>query len=153
MVDQPNSGARPASAPDLIFKTADGYITAGALSDAEWRGMCTVLDRPEWIEDPRFCTGAARSANAMARLTLVGEIFATGTSVDWLSRLDAAQVPCAPVLTRRELLADPQVAANGLIVEFDQPQMAECAKLGQRRASGARHRVCRHRRPGLGAYT
>jgi crotonobetainyl-CoA:carnitine CoA-transferase CaiB-like acyl-CoA transferase len=30
-------------------------------------------------------------------------------------------VPCAPVLTRRELLADPQVAANGLIVEFDQP--------------------------------
>ena len=82
-----------------------------------------MLGRPEWIEDPRFCTGAARSANAMARLTLVGEIFATGTSVDWLSRLDAAQVPCAPVLTRRELLADPQVAANGLIVEFDQPQM------------------------------
>jgi crotonobetainyl-CoA:carnitine CoA-transferase CaiB-like acyl-CoA transferase len=122
LVERTDSGARPA-APDLIFRTADGYITAGALSDAEWRGMCTVLDRPEWIEDARFRTGAARSANAATRLSVVGEVFATGTSADWLTRLDAAQVPCAPVLTRRELLADPQVAANGLIVEFDQPQL------------------------------
>jgi crotonobetainyl-CoA:carnitine CoA-transferase CaiB-like acyl-CoA transferase len=37
--------------------------------------------------------------------------------------LDAAEVPCAPVLTRKELLADQQVAANGLIVEFDQPRL------------------------------
>ena len=123
LVDQTNSGARPASAPDLVFKTLDGYITAGALSDAEWRGMCTVLDHPEWIEDPRFRTGAARSANAADRLALVGGVLATGKSTDWLTRLDAAQVPCAPVLTRRELLSDPQVAANGLIVEFDQPNL------------------------------
>jgi len=122
LVEQTDSGGRPA-APDLIFRTADGYITAGALSDAEWRGMCTVLGRPEWIEDPRFRTGTARSANAATRLSVVGEVLATGTSADWLTRLDAAQVPCAPVLTRRELLADPQVAANGLIVEFDQPQL------------------------------
>ena len=122
LVEQTDPGGRPA-APDLIFRTADGYITAGALSDAEWRGMCTVLDRPEWIEDPRFRTGTARSANAATRLSVVGEVLATGTSADWLTRLDAAQVPCAPVLTRRELLADPQVAANGLIVEFDQPQL------------------------------
>ena len=96
LVEQADLGARPASSPDLIFRTADGYITAGALSDAEWRGMCAVLGRPEWIADPRFRTGAARSANAAARLALVGEVFATGTSADWLTRLDAAQVPCAP---------------------------------------------------------
>ena len=123
LVDAADPGARPASAPDLIFKTLDGYITAGALSDAEWRGMCTVLNRPELIDDPRFRTGAGRSANAAERIALVGEVFATGYSADWLARLDAAQVPCAPVLTRRELLSDPQIAANGLIVEFDQPAL------------------------------
>ena len=153
LVDQPDSGARPASAPDLIFKTADGYITAGALSDAEWRGMCTVLGRPEWIEDPRFCTGAARSANAMARLALVGEIFATGTSADWLSRLDAAQVPCAPVLTRRELLADPQVAANGLIVEFDQPQMGRVRQARPAARFGGTPSRVPSPAPGLGEHT
>src|SRR3954454_17035592 len=51
LAEQTDPGARPAAAPDLIFKTTDGYITAGALSDAEWRGMCTVLGRPEWIDD------------------------------------------------------------------------------------------------------
>jgi crotonobetainyl-CoA:carnitine CoA-transferase CaiB-like acyl-CoA transferase len=123
LVDQSDPGSRPATAPDLVFRTRDGYITAGALSDAEWRGMCTVIGRPELIGDPRFRTGTARSANAATRLTLVGEVFATGDSADWLTRLDAAQVPCAPVLTRRELLSDPQVVANGLIVEFDQPNL------------------------------
>ena len=118
---QPDPGARPATAPDLVFETLDGYITAGALSDAEWRGMCTVLNRPELIDDPRFRTGAARSANAAERLKLVGAVFATGYAVDWLTKLDAAQVPCAPILSRQELLSDPQIAANGLIVEFDQP--------------------------------
>jgi len=121
LVDGVDPGARPAATPDLVFKTLDGYITAGALSDAEWRGMCGVIGRPELIDDPRFRTGAARSSNAAERIGLVGEVFATGPSADWLVRLDAAQVPCAPVLTRRELLSDPQIANNGLIVTFDQP--------------------------------
>src|ERR1700676_1429338 len=60
---------QPAARPDLIFKTLDGYITAGALSDSEWRGLCGVLGKPEWIDDPRFRTPAARSANAAERLT------------------------------------------------------------------------------------
>lgn len=121
LVDQADPGARSEAAPDLIFKTLDGYITAGTLSDAEWRGLCGVVNRPDWIEDPRFRTGAGRSANAAERLRLVGEVLATGHTADWLTRLDAAQVPCAPVLTRRELLDDPQVVANGLVVEFEQP--------------------------------
>ena len=91
---------QPAPRPDLIFKTLDGYITVGSLSDAEWRGLCEVIGRPEWIDDPRFRTPSARSANAAERLTLVGEILATGHSQDWLDRLDAADVPCAPVLRR-----------------------------------------------------
>ena len=107
--------------PDLIFRTADGYIAAGTVSDAEWRGLCGALGRPEWIEDPRFRTGAARSANVIERVTLVGEILRHDSSAAWLAKLDAADVPCAPVLTRRALLDDPQVAANGLVVEYDQP--------------------------------
>lgn len=45
---------QPAPRPDLIFRTLDGYITAGSLSDAEWRGLCGVIGRLEWIDDPRF---------------------------------------------------------------------------------------------------
>ncbi len=109
--------------PDLIFKTLDGYITVGSLSDAEWRGLCEVIDRPDWIDDPRFKTPAARSRNAADRLTLIAEILAAGHSQQWLDRLDAAEVPCAPVLRRAEVMNDAQVINNGLIELLDQPTL------------------------------
>jgi crotonobetainyl-CoA:carnitine CoA-transferase CaiB-like acyl-CoA transferase len=114
---------RPAPRPDLIFKTLDGYITVGSLSDSEWRGLCGVIDRPEWIDDPRFRTPSARSVNAAERLTLVGEILAGGHSQDWLDRLDVADVPCAPVLRRGDVLDNAQVINNKVIERMEQPSM------------------------------
>ena len=52
--------SRAQIAQDLIFETTDGYITAGAVSDAEWLGMCTALERLEWLDDERFKTAAGR---------------------------------------------------------------------------------------------
>ena len=114
---------QPAPRPDLIFQTLDGYITVGSLSDAEWRGLCAVVARPEWIDDPRFRTPAARSLNAAERIRLVGEILAQGHSQDWLDRLDAAEVPCAPVLRRADVMGDPQVINNQLIATMQQPTL------------------------------
>jgi crotonobetainyl-CoA:carnitine CoA-transferase CaiB-like acyl-CoA transferase len=121
VVGQEGGGVNPTARPDLIFKTLDGYITVGSVSNDEWKGLCEVLGKPEWVDDPRFRTPAQRGANAAERLTLVGEILATGTSADWLAKLDVADVPCAPVLTRAQVLDDPQVINNGLIETFEQP--------------------------------
>jgi len=120
-VGKEGGGVSPTARPDLIFKTLDGYITVGSVSDAEWRGLCGVLGRPEWIDDPRFKAPSGRSANAAERLRLVGEILATGHSQDWLDRLDAADVPCAPVLRRGEVMHNAQVISNGLIETLEQP--------------------------------
>lgn len=114
---------QPAPRPDLIFQTRDGYITVGSLSDSEWRGLCQVIDRPDWIDDPRFKTPSARSLNAAERLRLVGDIIATGQSQEWLDRLDAADVPCAPVLRRSAVMDNVQVIANELIETMDQPTL------------------------------
>jgi crotonobetainyl-CoA:carnitine CoA-transferase CaiB-like acyl-CoA transferase len=124
MSDQAIPGrAKPAGPvrPDLIFRTADGFITAGSVSNAEWRGLCTALEKPEWIEDPRFRTPAARSANGAERLALVGAVLATRPTEEWLRRLADNDVPCAPVLRRDDVLTDPQVVYNGLIETIDQP--------------------------------
>jgi crotonobetainyl-CoA:carnitine CoA-transferase CaiB-like acyl-CoA transferase len=112
---------RPPNTRDLVFQTADGYITCGAVSDSEWEGLCRALDRPEWLDDDRFKTPAGRVRHADARLELTAEVLRTRSSADWLARLDAQQVPCAPILTRDELLSDPQVAANRMIVEATHP--------------------------------
>ena len=109
-------------ARDLVFETADGYITVGAVSDTEWVGLTRALGHPEWLDDPRFRTPAGRVKHADARLELTAEVLKTRTSAEWLARLEAEDVPCAPVLSRAEVIADAQVAANELIVESDHPQ-------------------------------
>jgi len=114
---------QPAPRPDLIFRTRDGYITVGSLSDSEWRGLCAVIGRPEWVDDPRFRTPSGRSLNAAERIALVGEILATGDSQDWLDRLDAAEVPCAPVLRRADVMNNVQVINNELIELIEQPTL------------------------------
>jgi len=112
---------RPPNTRDLVFQTADGYITCGAVSDSEWEGLCRALERPEWLQDDRFKTPAGRVRYADARLELTAEVLKTRSSADWLARLDAQQVPCAPILTRDQLLGDPQVAANHMIIETIHP--------------------------------
>ena len=51
----------------------------------------------------------------------MADMLATRTSAEWLERLDAADVPCAPVLRRKEILANEQVIATGLIDVLEQP--------------------------------
>ena len=119
-------GAEPATTgpnerPDLVFKTTDGYITAGTLSDSEWQGFCRASGDPELAADARFATQLSRSANATARIHKMAEYIAQRSTAEWLQRLDANDVPCAPVLRRGEIIGNEQVVARQLITEFDQP--------------------------------
>lgn len=106
---------------DMIFPTADGHVTFGAVSDAEWRGLCLALNKPEWIDDPRFATPAARQANRQERLIAVEAEIGGQTNAQLLDALEAADVPCAPVNRRSEMLSDPQVVHNNLVVAVAQP--------------------------------
>jgi len=108
-------------AQDLVFETRDGYMTAGTVSDAEWQGFCRAVERPDLQDDERFATLGARVTQVEARLLVMAELLATRTTAEWLERLDAEQVPCAPILTRAELLTHPQVLANELIEESEHP--------------------------------
>jgi crotonobetainyl-CoA:carnitine CoA-transferase CaiB-like acyl-CoA transferase len=111
----------PNDRPDLVFKTFDSYITCGTISDSEWQGFCKASGDPELAGDERFATPGARFVNATARINKMQEYIAQRTTTEWLERLDAADVPCAPILRRGEIIHNEQVVARGLIEEFDQP--------------------------------
>jgi crotonobetainyl-CoA:carnitine CoA-transferase CaiB-like acyl-CoA transferase len=121
VVGQEASAADPNARPDLIFQTLDGYMTVGTISDSEWQGFCRAAESPGLAEDKRFNTPGGRAANATERIHLMADILAKRTTADWLVRLDEADVPCAPVLRRGEVMANEQVVARGLIKEFDHP--------------------------------
>jgi crotonobetainyl-CoA:carnitine CoA-transferase CaiB-like acyl-CoA transferase len=111
----------PNARPDLVFKTSDGYITCGTISDSEWKGFVQASADPTLADDPRFATPQARAMNATARILKMGEIIAERSTAEWLKRLDECDVPCAPILRRGEVIHNEQIVARGLIAEFDHP--------------------------------
>lgn len=121
LVGEEDKVKRGQRSKDLIYETTDGYITAGAVSDAEWRGMCKALDREEWLTDERFATPRARGMNVKIRLEMTAEVLRTNTSEYWLQRLRENEVPSAPVLSRPEVIAQEQVQVNEILSEYDQP--------------------------------
>ncbi len=114
-------GARARFAQDLVFVTADGYITAGAVSDDEWEGLCRAVDRLDWLADERFSTAGGRVAHAGERLSKLQEVLRARSTAEWLARFEAEEVPCAPVLSRSELLDHAQIVENELIHESEHP--------------------------------
>jgi len=123
VVGREESTADPVARPDLIFETTDGYITVGTISDSEWRGFCAAAKRADLAEDPWFNTPGGRAVNATERILIMAEIIKEGPTAEWLQRLDANDVPSAPVLRRSEVIANEQVLARELIAEFVHPDI------------------------------
>lgn len=121
VVGREQTTSDPNDRPDLVFQTSDGYLTCGTISDSEWQGFCRATGDPELADDARFATPASRSVNATARINKMQEYIGKHTTAEWLARLDAADVPCAPILRRGEIIANEQVVARGLIAELEQP--------------------------------
>jgi crotonobetainyl-CoA:carnitine CoA-transferase CaiB-like acyl-CoA transferase len=111
--------------PDLIFATQDRYITVGALSDDEWAGMCRALNREDLIDDSRFRTPRDRATNAVERREITTVELEKWTANEILPRLLANDVPAAPVVSRFELLSDPQVRENEILEEHENTQFGK----------------------------
>ena len=102
-------------AMDLIYETQDRFITAGAISDNEWEGMCRALNREDLIDHPNFKTAQGRFTHNSERKDITAEEIKKWSSEEILARFDQEGVPCAPIIDRSELLDHEQVLANGSI--------------------------------------
>jgi crotonobetainyl-CoA:carnitine CoA-transferase CaiB-like acyl-CoA transferase len=142
-----------ASAMDLIYEAADGYMTVAALTDRQWAGLAQALERPEWLDDPRFKTPALRQQNIDARLELTQDALRARPAAEWLRRLGAAGVPCAPVLTRNEVIHHPQVEALGLVVETMHPVAGRLRQTRPAAQFSTTPAEIRRGAPGLGEHT
>ena len=89
----------------------------GAPTEVMWARTCQALDAPELLEDTRFLTNADRCANRDALRTELERRLATAPVAEWSARLEAAGVATSPIHTIDQVLADPQVLANDMVVE------------------------------------
>lgn len=109
----------------LLFKTADGYITAASVSEAEWQGLCRALDKEEWLNNELLNTTAGRIAHGNTLSELLSPILETQPSKYWLNLFDQHGVPCGPVLTPAEIPHDEQIIANELVEILDHPSIGK----------------------------
>ncbi|MGX1186384.1 CoA:oxalate CoA-transferase [Pseudomonas sp. F-14 TE3623] len=104
-------------APFQAFATADEPIAICVDTEEQWQRMCIAMQRPEWIDDPLLRDGPLRAQNhARLEPLMTARLQESGREF-WMTTLQAADVPCSPINTVVEAIADPQVQHRGMIVE------------------------------------
>ena len=97
------------------FETKTGTIIVAAGNDRLFAKLAAVVGHPEWATEERFATNAARVANKPALLAMLDAIFPTRTKGEWIDLLEAGGVPCGPIHSLPEAVAQPQAKAIGII--------------------------------------
>jgi crotonobetainyl-CoA:carnitine CoA-transferase CaiB-like acyl-CoA transferase len=104
-----------------LWETSDGHLMYFAATDSEVFGLFRAIGKPEWVDDERFSTTPARTANAEEMGTAIMAAIQSMTTQECLDRLNAEDVPVGPVLTLDELFDDEQLRHNDAILEFEHP--------------------------------
>ena len=152
-VGEPLREQKPASFIDLIYQTSDGHMSVAIMNDREWRTFARIAGRPEWLADERFRTTALRDANIDARLAMTQEVLLERTTDEWLALLEAERIPCAPVQTRNQVIAHPQVAAMASTAETEHPIAGRLRQSRPAARFAASPAEIRHGAPALGEHT
>lgn len=143
----------PRNAPYEGFLASDDkWIVVAAGNEQLWRRMCKCMSVDELAEDPRFAVQADRARNRKLLAEILAPTFRKRTAEDWLSILEAAGVPCAPICDYAESLDSEHVRATGLIRDMMLPNGKTTPTVGNPiRMSGYEFEVFR-RPPNAGEH-
>jgi succinate---hydroxymethylglutarate CoA-transferase len=101
--------------PYRAYKTKDTNIAVGGCNDKLYGILCTKLQKPEWISDPRFLTNALRVANRDTLARIIEDVLKTKTTAEWLAVFEGSGMPYAAVNDIQGTLNHEHVLARGMI--------------------------------------
>jgi crotonobetainyl-CoA:carnitine CoA-transferase CaiB-like acyl-CoA transferase len=101
------------------FKTKDGYICFLPSQDRHWQTFFELAGRPEVMDDPRFATRAARFQHGRDLWAIAEPLLRTRTTAEWVTTLQAAEIPCMPVSELDDVVRDPHLEDVGFFRLFE----------------------------------
>ncbi len=120
----------PTVIPTGTFKVKDGHINI-ATTNHMWPRLCGVLGAAALAEDDRFSSPGRRSRNRDALTPILEEQLKDKTADEWIETLNAAGIPCGPILSIDEVFANEQVQHLGLAHTIEHPALGPIQLLGR----------------------
>lgn len=113
--------ARTASPNRRPYRTADGYLGVVVYTDRQWRTFFDLVGRADLAADSRFGAITGRTEHIDELYGLLADVLPSRTTAEWVETFTAAGIPAQPVLGLDEVLADPHLAATGLLERVEHP--------------------------------
>jgi crotonobetainyl-CoA:carnitine CoA-transferase CaiB-like acyl-CoA transferase len=145
--------SHPSIVPYEAFPTADGDMILAVGNDSQFASLCRAAGHPEWAEDPRFASNAARVEHRRTLVPLLRQLTVQRTTDDWIALLEQANVPCGPINDLAGVFADPQVRARELRVNLPHPLAGSVPSVASPLRLSKTPVQYRHAPPALGADT
>ena len=122
-VPGPQGASNPQICPFDAFPASDGWVTIAAPGERHWRLLCDLIGRPELGDDPRYSTNHERVKRAEEVRAIIRIWTGARTKAQIVDELGGF-VPCGPVNTIIDILADPHIARREMIATVEQPGSA-----------------------------
>jgi len=127
---EPLGTANKMTAPYQAMACSDGYFVMGANNQKLWVQLCTLMQRTELLEDPRFSTIALRLANRQALQDELEKTFITKPKDYWVETLLANGLPAGPILSYPEAFGSEHAKVRGMRMEVDHPVEGKVPNIG-----------------------
>lgn len=130
MIPRRLGNEHPNTVPYQDFACSDGDILVALGNDRQFRAFMGLIGRPDLADDPRFVDNGSRNANRKALQEEMRPAIAKWKSADLIAAMEAAKLPGGKVNEIPEILADPHIAARGLVHEMARSDGTEVKVLG-----------------------
>ncbi|NIP95638.1 MAG: CoA transferase, partial [Akkermansiaceae bacterium] len=112
----------PLSSPYGRFEARDGFLNIAAGNERMWGKLADALGKGEWKSDPRFAGPGDRIRNRSALTAAIEDVLVRQDVSHWVAHINAAGVPCGPVMDIEQVFNDPQVLARQMKVTLPHPE-------------------------------
>ena len=149
----PTGNDHPIASPYGLFHASDGDIAVAPSTEVICARFMGEIGLADLLHDPRFDTNAKRLAARAELNALINQAVSTDTQANWITRLNAAGVPCGRVQSMTEALADPQVTAQEMVLSVPHRGHGDVQMTGFPMKFDTTPLQVRHPAPALGAHS
>jgi crotonobetainyl-CoA:carnitine CoA-transferase CaiB-like acyl-CoA transferase len=120
--------AHPTIVPYQTFDASDKQIAVAVGNDAQFRRLCEVIGREDLAD--HYATNPDRVANREELVETLQREFSNRTAEEWVEAIRGVGIPCGPVNTLAEALADEHLSSTDMLQEIEHPLAGMLRMLG-----------------------